>query len=127
MRTSSSSNLPRSVSISSSRSKWVKIRSGRNSLASVAGHGQAEARQVVQLAEHPRERRLAAVVRAADDEDPLWVVRGGSRCTRPMRRSCTSLCRQREIERVARRATSLDRADTRVAERQTGRRRVGAM
>ena len=58
---------------SSSRSKWVKMRSGRKSRASRAGDGETQAREVVQLPERARERRLAALVRSGDDQDPLRV------------------------------------------------------
>ena len=65
--------------MSSSRSKWVKILSAKNSRTSLTGYGQAEAGQVVQLPEGPREGRLAAVVRAAYYQDSLRVGEVGAR------------------------------------------------
>ena len=93
---------------------------GQEQPRAAAGDGQAEPRQVVQLAEGAREGRLAAVVRAADHEDPFRPfqveVVGDDRAA-----GGHQLVGQREIEGVL--GGDLLRAgrDARVAERQAGR------
>ena len=92
---------------------------GQEQPRAAAGDGQAEARQVMQLAEGAREGRLAAVVRAADHEDPFWPfqveVIGDDRAT-----GRHQLVRQRDIEGVLGDLLRAGR-DPRVAERQAGR------
>ena len=68
-----------------------------------AGDRQAEAGQVVQLSEHARERRLAAVVRPADDEYPLGSVELEVVARPPCAASAHQLVRQRDVERLRRR------------------------
>ena len=84
--------------MSSPRSKWVKSRSKRKSLASVPGPG-SRAGQIVELAEGPGEGGLAALVGPGDDEDPLPALQVEVVATT----GCfgDELARQGQIEAVA--------------------------
>ena len=105
--------------MSSSRSKCVKRRSKRKSRASCAWHRATQAGQIMQLAEHAGERRLAALVGTGNDEDALRagqkeiVGHDGS----PF---ADELARQREVECLA--AVDLLRRlrELRLAEAQAG-------
>ena len=70
----SSSSFPLIAARSSSRSKWVKRRSGRNRRAALPGTGQPTRGQVVELAEGPGEGGLPALVGAGHDDDALGAV-----------------------------------------------------
>jgi hypothetical protein len=73
-RIRSSSSFPVIAARSSSCSKWVKIRSGRNRRAALPGTGQPTCGQVVELAEGAGEGGLPALVGAGHHEDPLAAV-----------------------------------------------------
>jgi hypothetical protein len=65
------SSLPVRLVMSSSRSKMREDLVGQEKAGFAAGNRDACAGQVVELAESPGERRLAALVRPGDDEDPF--------------------------------------------------------